>query len=300
MKRDIQLKTPKQIIGNNFRNLTLNKFPKLYRPDSLPYVSGDTFRKFADHIFDESKSIDPKKVQNNDIVFLKTDLKEIYFDNFHNEIKTKYIVVCHNSDTSFQPGDMKYIDDKIIHCFTQNLDTLPSAKVSPIPIGFENARFRNNGKTKLLKKYDQKFINKKDGVFCSFNTHTNYQIRSKIKELISGKDNFYFKQFKSFDEYLANISCYKFVLCPPGNGIDTHRVWETLLVGGIPIVEKNFLYSEFSRQGMPLIMIDNWEKIEEIDFDYFLNYKLNLKKEVSWDSIIRFKYWSQKIDSVKS
>jgi len=48
---------------------------------------------------------------------------------------------------------------------------------------------------------------------------------------------------------------------PPGNGIDTHRVWETLLVGGIPIVEKNDLYTEFTRQGVPLIMLDNWEII---------------------------------------
>ena len=109
------MKTPKQIIGNKIRNLTLNKFPGLYRPDSLPFVSGDTFRKISDHIFDESKSFDPKKVQNNDIVFVKTDLKDIYFNSFHNNIRSKYILICHNSDSSFEESDVNFIDEKIIH-----------------------------------------------------------------------------------------------------------------------------------------------------------------------------------------
>jgi len=293
------LKTPKQIIGNKIRNLTLNKFPGLYRPDSLPFVSGDTFRKISDHIFDESKSFDPKKVQNNDIVFVKTDLKDIYFNSFHNNIRSKYILICHNSDSSFEESDVNFIDEKIIHCFTQNLNTLSNTKVSPIPIGFENARFRNNGKTKLLKKYDQNISNKKEGVFCSFNIQTNFEVRSKIKEVISGQDNFYFKQFQSFDEYILNLSSYKFALCPPGNGIDTHRFWETLLVGGIPIVEKNDLYTEFTRQGVPLIMLDNWEIIKEVDIDYFLNHEFNLN-EIKNHQIIKFKYWSQEIDKVQT
>jgi hypothetical protein len=30
----------------------------------------------------------------------------------------------------------------------------------------------------------------------------------------------------------------KFVLCPSGMGLDTHRLWETLILGSIPIVER--------------------------------------------------------------
>ena len=40
--------------------LTLERFPSLFRPSSKPFVSGDTFRKFSDHIFDETKSLNPK------------------------------------------------------------------------------------------------------------------------------------------------------------------------------------------------------------------------------------------------
>ena len=37
----------------------------------------------ADHVFDEGKTLNPSKVKKNDIVFLKTELKEIFFNYYH-------------------------------------------------------------------------------------------------------------------------------------------------------------------------------------------------------------------------
>lgn len=64
---------------NKFRILFIEKFPKVFRPSSFPYISGDSFRNFSDHVFDETGSIDPIRVKDNDIIFLKTDLKNIFF-----------------------------------------------------------------------------------------------------------------------------------------------------------------------------------------------------------------------------
>ena len=44
-----------------------------------------------------------------------------------------------------------------------------------------------------------------------------------------------------FHDYIKKLNDYKFVLCPRGKGTDTHRFWEILLVGSVPIVEKNGL-----------------------------------------------------------
>lgn len=41
------------------------------------------------------------------------------------------------------------------------------------------------------------------------------------------------------EEYEANLASSRAVVCPPGNGIDTHRLWETLYKGGWAIVEDN-------------------------------------------------------------
>jgi hypothetical protein len=59
--------------------------------------------------------------------------------------------------------------------------------------------------------------------------------------------------------YWAMLANYTFSLCPPGFGTDTHRFWEALNAGAIPIVISsplNTLYSQF-----PSIILDNWDEL---------------------------------------
>jgi hypothetical protein len=53
-----------------FFRLTLERFPSIYRPSSKPYISGDTFRKVADFIFDETATFNPQQINHGSIVFL--------------------------------------------------------------------------------------------------------------------------------------------------------------------------------------------------------------------------------------
>jgi len=52
---------------------------------------------------------------------------------------------------------------------------------------------------------------------------------------------------------------YAFVLAPPGNGPDTHRLWEALALGCIPIVKRNFLSGFLS--DLPVAVVDDWREI---------------------------------------
>ena len=254
---------PKQYLSNKFRDITLNRNPKIYRPSSEPFISGDTLRKKSTHIFDETKTLNPRKVNKNDIVFIKTELKDIYFKNYHSKIEAPYILICHNSDDNFDEESKLNLDEKIIHCFAQNLNIDSSKQISPLPIGFENRRYRSNGKVSNLQNALQLNYKKKDKIFCSFNKNTNYQKRNEILNQIKSKENFVFKTFDNNFEYLKELSKYKFSLCPPGNGLDTHRVWESLLVGTIPIVEDNVLNNNFIKMGVPLLLFRTIDEIEQ-------------------------------------
>ena len=53
----------KTLLRNKIMNYTILKNPKIYRPSSKPLISGDTFRKIADHIFDETQTLNPKRVK---------------------------------------------------------------------------------------------------------------------------------------------------------------------------------------------------------------------------------------------
>ena len=35
--------------------------------------------------------------------------------------------------------------------------------------------------------------------------------------------------------FRAEVARHRFALCPPGNGFDTHRVYEALQLGAIPV-----------------------------------------------------------------
>jgi len=39
-----------------------------------------------------------------------------------------------------------------------------------------------------------------------------------------------------FDEYIEHLKTHQFVLCPPGIGFDSFRIWEALYHGAIPVV----------------------------------------------------------------
>lgn len=55
-------------------------------------------------------------------------------------------------------------------------------------------------------------------------------------------------------QFLYDIREADHVVCPRGNGIDTHRFWESLYVGAVPVVERSRVVEWFS--GLPFVAVD--------------------------------------------
>uniref|UniRef100_A0A383VCM7 Exostosin GT47 domain-containing protein n=1 Tax=Tetradesmus obliquus TaxID=3088 RepID=A0A383VCM7_TETOB len=68
-----------------------------------------------------------------------------------------------------------------------------------------------------------------------------------------------FEHVWKVEEYLFNMGQYKFVLSPVGNGVDTHRTWEALLAGSIPIVESSVRDSMY--EGLPVLIVKSWSDL---------------------------------------
>ena len=214
------LKIIKNKLGNQFRRITIDRYPFIFRPSSKPFLSGDSLRVFSNHIFDETKSFDPNKVKKGDILFLKTELKDIFFNHYHPKIKEPYKLITHNSDLPVENDDLKNLDEKIIHWFATKLNTPGTEKISCLPYGIENKRFVKNGKVKNFKKVliETKNKEKERKIFCSFNPSTNPTHREPIhKNVLQRQDIFIVKNFSDNLEYLRELSKYKFNLCPEGN-----------------------------------------------------------------------------------
>lgn len=96
-------------------------------------------------------------------------------------------------------------------------------------------------------------------------------------------------------KYLTELRSQNFVACPRGNGIDTHRLWETLYMGGFPIVQKHPALSSLVAN-LPVVVVNSWEEILDRNF-----------LEAEWDrlsvlrsnfDVLRASFWKREIMEV--
>ncbi|MBG02378.1 MAG: hypothetical protein CL470_08930 [Acidimicrobiaceae bacterium] len=281
----------KSLLRRIFNKITLERFPGIFRPHSLPYISGDTFRNYSKYVFDEVKTFNPKDVKKNDVVFVNSELVELYFKIQNPKIVNKYILISHNSDKSLSKKDLNLKNENIIHWFAQNLEVESSDAFSLIPIGIENKRWLRYGLNQRFKIKN----NKTKFIIASFNEFNNYEERAKVLKLVSKNDLIDNLKFKDASSYFSNVSKYKFVLCPAGNGPDTHRIWESLLLKSFPIIELNSFTSNLKKIGVPGIYLNSWDDLVKYTKDDLNKEYANLSKENL--DFLYFDYWKKEIES---
>ena len=222
------------------------------------------------------------------IVYTHMDYINQLFNVLKN-IEKKLILISHNGDTC--TPDMQ-IPDCIEKWFSQNV-TIKNEKLESIPIGIENdVWFPEIGKkNKILDKIEE-VKNIKNILYVNHNINTNIKEREEPYVLFNN-DWTTLKKYKNgenFDEYIDDIYNHKFVLCPNGNGIDTHRLWETLYLKSIPIV-KHSINTDFYSD-LPICFVNDWKEINED----FLNKEYNRILNNNWNlDKLNFEYWKNKI-----
>ena len=264
---------------------------------STPFITGDNFRSFANHILDEkSRRIYPEKVKERDIIFVKTDRKylEKFFSEYHPRIEAPYILITHNSDAS-APGEFEFFlrDPKILAWFGQNPSLTNHEKFHPIPIGIANPKY-SHGSPSTFSKYVNFWENQKRPILAYLNfLDQNYPLeRNFVRKLFAKEDWCHVSPPKRLNSYLQDLSNSKYVLSPRGNGLDTHRTWESLLMGAIPILKSSPLDPLF--EDLPVLIIEDWSEISET----FLEKQYEQIKQKTFNREKLFiQYW---IDQIKS
>ena len=168
--------------------------------------------------------------------------------------------------------------DIIINSSVQDL----SDRLTNLPIGVQHDFLKYH-----FDNHNNDFLNhsQKNTSLCleSFSRNTDRNRRGEhninrysITAILNGK-NFITKQRFEGTNYFKNIGKFKFVICPEGNGIDTHRLWETLYSKCIPIVENNDVMRK-KLEGLPILWTNDYSELTE---EY-----LNIK----YDEILKTKY----------
>lgn len=266
------------------------------RPPSTPYISGDTFRFFADYAYDElDTSLDPALIPPGSTLFVKTDYLDRFFQLIHPAIVHPYILITHNSDDSAPGPYAKFLDDsKLLAWFGQNYDGTPHPKMHPIPIGLANAHWKH-GKFQKLHEIQKLNLSKKHLAYMNISIQTFANERKLAYEALIQAPFCRAKSNRPYEKFLKDIATAHFTISPRGNGLDTHRLWEALYLGSIPIVKTSSLDPLY--ENLPILIIQNWESLTEA----YLNEKIQEIRQRQHDlSPLMIDYWINQINVLRS
>lgn len=250
---------------------------------NAPYLSGDAFSSLADHSYRLPKYWGLVRGQTKLVeartVFCPSHFLKEFLESHFDDLKCETLILG-NSDRNFSNFDF-HLPDSITQVFIQNLNCSRDG-LRILPIGLENRRLGRNGFTSVYKKlipWEEKSNRLLIGPFS--NTHLergNFQ----EYELVDGPWDVQ-KNFLNFQDFSELASRYRFVACPQGNGLDTHRFWETLYRGSIPFVLKSTWSSKIKEIGVPVVELDSWNA-------------LNIEKEIY--NNIGFKFDPKKVKAL--
>ena len=215
-------------------------------------------------------------------------------------LRRPYILVTGQSDFSVSKTKAVLGDPNLVKWFAQNSD-VNHPKLVPIPIGlncFEHApemhQVLRSLKTPGSQAARQKLVLVNFG-----NTHPS---RKKVWEHFCGRNSankkFATCSIKSQRNniqgnphlvgYYKKVASHKFVVAPRGNGWDTHRLWEALYLGCVPIVESSVLDKLYAH--LPILIVKKWSALDQSTLEQV--YERFLPRLNSQERLHRSFWWS--------
>lgn len=225
---------------------------------TAPRLSADAFRYICDGSFysEGDKFYTRTALRDMNVVYCNSDHLEEFLTEDLPRFTPKVLLVG-NSDRDFTEKDVSNLNS-LKAVFLQN-STVSGNRFHVLPIGIENVRLAMNGRPKYFQNV---YLNSPKAASILVgpfgNTHADRQV---LKGLCWEKAEplFFQDKFMGPSDYAKLASSYKYVACPRGNGLDTHRFWETLYRGGIPVVIENEWSRNISRLGIPLVNVPKWD-----------------------------------------
>ena len=192
-------------------------------------------------------------------VFVNTWTLNKFFKIIFPLLTESYIFISHNSDLGISEEHLPFLESsKVIKWFSQNT-YIQHPKLISLPIGLGNQQYPH-GNLVLIESIIEANITKELLVFKNFDHNTNYTKRVAIDQITTA-NNIPMWPHLNQEEYFIRLAQSAFVISPPGNGIDCHRIWECLYFNTIPIVEEHICFTQF--KDLPILFINDWSIVTE-------------------------------------
>jgi len=254
----------------------------------LDYINEDQFQNFSKYKFNLHRRmlLNKEALEENSVVYCHTNYLDVLFSILRLSNKN-HILITHGSDYSINEKRFSKKPDNIKKWFAQNAE-YDHPDLIPIPTGlapeyrkdlFDRVKFICTN-INILRK-NEKTVEK---IYCGWNVDNNPEKRSNILDKL--KYPYMWECGVTYEKYCDSMSRFAFVISPSGNGIDTHRTWEALYMGCIPIVIKHNIYKNYN--DLPILQVNDYSEITRPLLDTFLTKVFNNEK-------LYMSYWKKSI-----
>ena len=221
------------------------------------------------------------ELKENDIIFCHTMFIDYLFKHLKGiEEFTNIKLITHQTDVPITKELFSKKPNCISVWFSTNV-AYEHKNLIPIPIGVGNS---HNKKTLTFRNFKNTYSEspRKESVYSNFNLNTNYFHRYKASKVLLNKDwAFLDRPDQPLEVFVNNLIENKYCFAPWGNGYDTHRLWEGVYSGAIPITKDHMAFKNF--KDLPIIYLNSYKdlNIENLSKNTFqdLNYK---KLNIEW------------------
>jgi len=225
---------------------------------SSPFISGGALASICDFVINKESDLDAfvRHDRSSHIVFCRSDLVHV-LSRLSLTNGPRRTLIVGNSDHDFTA--LTQIPHNGFESFYLQNSLISNGKnIFTLPIGIENLSIGINGlpnNLKVTKDWNSRSTKVMVGPFSP--THTE---RKELLE-VAEQETKVFEVIKvplSPKRFAQEMNQYKFVACPRGNGIDTHRFWEALYRGSVPIVIASKWSKSLKYLDLPLIEVSDW------------------------------------------
>ena len=230
--------------------------PEQVRTNSL---SAERFMSCCDQIWSTDRRsthpVERRPPVHGSLVYAKRDHARTLFGKLKKK-RSKIVLVTSESDDCVAPGEP--LPPQVETWFSSN-SSHPG--VQSLPLGLGNSYCNVTAKADLLADFSPR--PKTSLLYVNFRPETNPSVRLPLWEGFGSSSwNGSITRHAgnvSKEDYVSTLASHRFALCPRGNGIDTHRMWEALYLGTIPVVEKNQALASFS--DLPILFVDRLSEV---------------------------------------
>jgi len=198
------------------------------------------------------------------VVFCKIDEVTRFFEKLR-LTRRKIVLVTGEGDLPCDGFRQSLLPANVCHWFATNV-TQTHPRVTALPLGLGSPSSSTTLTASEIDAARNSGITRNRWLYVNFRPDTNPRERQAsydhFREISSSCDWLTFDQpweRGCNEKFLEALVSHRFVLCPPGNGVDTHRMWESLLAGAIPVVKKSPTMRPFS--DLPILSVDDFREV---------------------------------------